>query len=94
MLLARPGARAMIKQGGENEIDRRIFRGARPNALDKLSIGSAEQHHCGPLSWERTPARETLLPRDGYFLPARGKFYVDQRTRKKISDVVKFITST
>lgn len=79
----RPGARAMIKQGGENEIDRRIFRGARPSALDKLSTGSADQHDCGPLSWERTPVRETPLPRDGYFLPARGKFCANRRGKKK-----------
>jgi len=69
----------MIKQGGENEIDRRIFRGAHPSALDKLSIGSAEQHDCGPLSWERTPACETPLPWDGYFFTCPRKVLKKKR---------------
>jgi len=84
-LLADRGPGPWLKRGGRgrgrNEIDRRIFRGARPSALDKLSIGSAEQHDCGPLSWERTLARETPLPRDGFFLSARGKFCVEKKRR-------------
>lgn len=58
---------------GENEIERRIFRGARPSTLDKLSIGSVEQHDSAGRFHGNDPGSWNAIA--GFFFPRARKVF-------------------